>query len=149
MEERLLQKINDDNYFKKITRRSKSLSSIKSKSSMSILNQEFDKCKISEGSSDISSDTTSIKSGLSGQQDSKVFESGDMSLSKCPYFWKIKSYSFRIDKLKHFDFSIYVPYFTQYESLEERMKINYRSAFNPEYDILINHIDFEFVNIIN
>ena len=66
MEERLLQKINDDNYFKKITRRSKSLSSIKSKSSMSILNQEFDKCKISEGSSDISSDTTSIKSGLSG-----------------------------------------------------------------------------------
>jgi hypothetical protein len=72
-----------------------------------------------------------------------------MSLSKCPYLWKVKSYSIRIDKLRQFDFSPYVPYFTDYKSLEERLEIDFRSAFNPEYDILINNIDFEFVNIIN
>ena len=72
-----------------------------------------------------------------------------MNFEKCPYLWKVKSYQIDFDKLKRFDFTSTEHIFSSYKSLDERLELNYRAAFNPELYVLNDIIDFEFVNIIS
>jgi hypothetical protein len=70
-----------------------------------------------------------------------------VSFDRFPHLWRVKSYLINYEKLRKYDFSHYEYFFTSYQSLEERLELDYQHAFNPELDILNNNISFEFENI--